>query len=139
MTEPAFQYSRRLFHHETDADKVCHYSNYFRICEEAMMEMLRARDIPLEHADHSLAVVSAHADYLAPLRFGELFTVTLALGQVRRSWFELNATLTGAGDGPCARMALKLAAVSTETGKSVPLSSKVTAVLGPSATSPRPS
>ena len=84
-------------------------------------------------------MVSAHADYLAPLRFGELFTVTLTLGQVRRSWFELTATLTGSGDGACARMALKLAAVSAETGKSVPLSPKVTAVLGTPASPPRPS
>ncbi len=121
MTAPAFHYARRLFHHETDGDGVCHFSNYFRIFEEALMELLRARDIPLERAEHSLAVVAAHADYFAPIRFGDMVTVTLELGPIRRSWFELNATLTAAGDRPCARMALKLAAVSRTTGASVAL------------------
>jgi YbgC/YbaW family acyl-CoA thioester hydrolase len=129
MSTPAFQYARRLFHHETDGDRVCHFSNYFRIFEEAMMEFLRARDVPLEHAEHSLAVVVAHADYVSPIRFGEMFTVTLALGEIRRSWFELNATLSGEGDGPRARMALKLAAISRDTGESVPLSPKLRALL----------
>lgn len=129
MTAREFRYVRRLFHHETDADGVCHFSNYLRIFEEAMMDFLRELGAPLEHAEHSLAVVQARADYLSPLRSGDVFSVSLELAHAARTWFELTATLTSS-EADRARMTLKLAATSRATGKPVALTPRLRHLLG---------
>ncbi len=76
-------YSRYLFHHETDADGVCHFSNYLKICEEALHQLIRH-----EFMDLKFAVTSAQSEYLHPLHFGDLFSVSIEILNIRRSNFE---------------------------------------------------
>lgn len=110
-------YQRRLFHHETDSDGVCHFSNYLRMFEEAFSEALAALDMPQESLPHSFAVTDVTSKYHRPIRFGETFTVTLDFANVRRAFLMTQATITSDG-ALCATVDVKLAAVSHETGNS---------------------
>jgi len=92
------------------------------------MEFLRELGAPLDHNEHSLSVVQARADYVAPLRFGDVFDVTLTPSHSARTWFELAATLS-CGDIERARMTLKLAAISRATGRPVALSPRLRQLL----------
>ena len=81
-------YTRSLFHYETHADGVCHFSNYFRIAEEAFYHASRNKFPEL-----SFAVIESQAQYLRPLRFGAPFQVAIEKKDKRRSNFELLFTI----------------------------------------------
>mgnify|MGYP002784301162 CR=1 FL=1 len=81
-------YTRSLFHYETDTDGVCHFSNYFRIAEEAFYDAFRDKFPHL-----AFAVVESQAQYLRPLRFGSIFQVAIEKKERRRSNFELLFTI----------------------------------------------
>lgn len=78
-------YTRSLFHYETDADGVCHFSNYFRIAEEAWHHAVRQ-----EFPNLQFAVIESHARYVRPLRFGSSFFVSIQKIETRRSNFEMS-------------------------------------------------
>lgn len=99
-------YTRSLFHYETDADGVCHFSNYFRIAEEAFYYAFRNKFPEL-----AFAVIESQAQYLRPLRFGSTFQVVIEKKEKRRSNFELLFTIQENG---AAAAHIKLRFVSIE-------------------------
>ncbi len=113
-------YQRRLFHHETDSDGVCHFSNYLRHFEEAFSETLTALDLPMETLPHSFAVTDVTSQYSHPIRFGDQFAVALDFSGVRRSFLVADATITSNG-ALCANVRVKLAAIDRDTGNSTAL------------------
>jgi len=72
-------YSRKLFHHETDADGICNHSNYFRIAEEAFFYFLDSLGIPLNQLPITLVVTKTQAIYKTPLKFNDLFKVRIQI------------------------------------------------------------
>ncbi|MCF6436502.1 MULTISPECIES: acyl-CoA thioesterase [Pseudoalteromonas] len=78
--------TRRLNHYETDADGVCHFSNYFRHTEEALFEVVEPQIwSSLQEQNHTLAIVGANATYMNSLTFLEQFSVYLKTSQLRRT------------------------------------------------------
>jgi YbgC/YbaW family acyl-CoA thioester hydrolase len=120
-----FLYGRHLHHYETDADGVCHFSNYLRIFEEAFGSALRqtVKDIQLQLA-HSFAVTEVQGSYQNPMRYGDEFSAKLQFNIVRRSFFVAEATIS-VGALICAVVSAKLAAISIEDNRSVPLDEKL--------------
>lgn len=121
-------YERRLHHHETDGDGVCHFSNYLRIFDEAFCEALVQLGMPLESLSHSFAVTEVHTKYLRPLTFGELFQVEMQFSTVRRSFLVAEATI-GTCDDVNSTLTVKLAAVSRENNTSTAVSEHLRAAL----------
>lgn len=111
---------RHLHHHETDGDGVCHFSNYLRLFEEAMAGMLREAGVPIEALDTALAVTSVKADYLRPVRHGELFSVRIGVGALRRAYVDLSADIQ-VGEQGCCRLDVRVCAVTRDDGRSTGL------------------
>ncbi len=108
-------YSRKLFHYETDADGVCHFSNYLRICEEAFFHSIREG-----FCDLSFAVKTAAIQYSHPLRFGSKFEVVIQLLSLRRSNFELTFTICENGETK-AEATIRFATLNPATWEVIPL------------------
>lgn len=116
----AVTYKRRLHHHETDADGVCHFSNYLRLFEEAFTEKLRSLGFATEQLEHGFAVTEVTATYRAPLRFGDAFEISVSFSTVRRAALVTLATVRSV-KGVCAVVTGTFAAIGRSTNASVPL------------------
>ncbi|KMQ80211.1 hypothetical protein BPMI_03778 [Candidatus Burkholderia pumila] len=113
-----FVYRRRLHHHETDADGVCHASNYLRLFEEALCDVLRSLERPPEHLSHNIAIAQAVITYKHPLSYGDQFEVTLRFVAIRRARFDVLGIVRLDGR-ICTEISCILAAVDRVTRTSV--------------------
>lgn len=114
------RYARTLHHHETDADGVCHFSNYLRIFEEALEHAFEQSGVCASRLDHGLAVVAVNASYVHPLRHGDTFDVQFTFTQVNRSFLQAQA-LVRLGGKQSATINATLAAINRQTNQSTAL------------------
>lgn len=96
-----FRHTVRVRFAETDAMGIVHHAAYLPYLEEARVEYLRH----LGHPYHELraegvdyAVLEAFVRYLQPLRFDDLVTVHVVLGEARRASFQMGYLLTVEGE-----------------------------------------
>ncbi len=71
-------YTRRVFYYETDNMCVVHHSNYLRWFEEARVDVIEQAGLPFQTVEERglmSPVLSAHCDYMVPMKFGDVFTV----------------------------------------------------------------
>ena len=115
-----FVYKRKLHHYETDADGVCHFSNYLRIFEEAFEFSLAHICFATEKLEHGFAVVGLQADYAYPLRAGDEFSAEIHFPLIKRSFLEAHVSIR-VGVNHCASVKAKLAAIDRITNNSVSL------------------
>ncbi|WCM23153.1 hypothetical protein NDK50_34960 [Paraburkholderia bryophila] len=115
-------YERRLHHHETDSDGVCHFSNYFRIVEESFDQLTRSKLQPMEALPHAFAVVDTKCRYARPIRHGDMFKVRLEKLDVRRSFLDLGVAIC-VGEEVHAFAEARFAAVDKQTNRSLPIDS----------------
>ncbi|AOB30631.1 thioesterase [Bordetella sp. H567] len=89
-----------------DSDALNHLNNtlYFRLMEEARMQLLYAAGISLP-ADAGPILAHASCDFLRPLTYPASVQVTHTLTRLGRSSMEFELVLDKVGDsrGPCAR------------------------------------
>ncbi|ATV20678.1 hypothetical protein CFN58_05785 [Pseudomonas avellanae] len=116
-----FSYNRHLHHYETDADGVCHFSNYLRIFEEAFEFSLAEIGVASSKVEHGFAVVGLQADYAYPVRAGEKFTAVIRFTCVKRSFLEAHVSVVVGGQH-CALIKARLAAIDRTTNSSISLS-----------------
>lgn len=109
-------YTRMLFHHETDADGVCHFSNYFRICEEAFFHVIASQQC----TSQVFAIRDATAQYMKPLRFPNRFAVEIDLVEMKRSNFLLGFTIQTQNESN-ARIQLRFVPMCQENWTPIPL------------------
>lgn len=75
-----FTFSRRVAYYETDAMGVVHHSNYVRYFEDARVDWMRTSGLIDYHApagDFVFAVHELNCNFRRPLRFNDLFTVSV--------------------------------------------------------------
>lgn len=79
----------RVYIEDTDAGGIVYYANYLRFMERARTEWLRSMGVELDYwqAEHSTLFVvrSVQIEYLAPARFNDKLTATLALTESKRA------------------------------------------------------
>ncbi|MBR8343530.1 acyl-CoA thioesterase [Burkholderia ambifaria] len=113
-----FLYKRRLHHHETDADGVCHASNYLRLFEEALCNAFCSLNRPPEHLPHNIAIAEVNVIYQRPLCYGDRFEVALAFATIRRAKLGVEAVVSLNGN-VCTEISCTLAAIDRTTKTSV--------------------
>lgn len=115
---------RRIIHiYETDKDGVMHFSNYFRIAEEAMCEGFRALGYPLENSGYSIAMINAMTHYFHPVSYGQCIDVMLTDLEIMRLKFILRFDFRNSQDLCLARVQLTLVAILPEKRRAVALPS----------------
>jgi YbgC/YbaW family acyl-CoA thioester hydrolase len=70
-------YYRDIHVHETDKDGVVHFSNYFRIAEEAIFTGLKKLGFCFEENKCSMAMIEATAHYNHPIKFSDRIKVVV--------------------------------------------------------------
>ena len=88
MTGP-YRFQRRVEFRDTDAAGIVHFSVFFNYMEEAEHALLRELDLSVvmqdEQGRFSFPRVSVNCEYSAPLRFGDVVSVDLAVERVGTS------------------------------------------------------
>lgn len=102
-TDPAgyqFTHTLRTRFAETDAMGVIHHAAYLLYLEDARVEFLRSIGHPYDEvrADGSdLAVLESFVRYRRPLRFDEVVDISLVVGELTGTTFQIGYLLTVAG------------------------------------------
>lgn len=96
---PPHIYSGKVAMHATDAAGIVHFANYFRFMEEAEIHALHARGFRPD--GYAYPRVHVEADYRAPLRFWDTYTVEAALLNIGNTTLHWQFTISGP-QGICA-------------------------------------
>ncbi|MDO5471477.1 MAG: thioesterase family protein [Akkermansia sp.] len=96
---PPFIHQSRVPMHATDAAGIVHFANYFRFMEEAELYALNARGFRPDN--YAYPRVHVEADYRAPLRFWDAYSVAAELLSIGNSTLNWQFTITGP-QGVCA-------------------------------------
>lgn len=100
-----FRLTRRVQFYETDAAGIVHFSWYPRYMEEAEHAMWRAAGLSIHEAgaEHGWPRVAITFDYAAPLRFEDVFDITIRVAELGarslRYTCELTRSETRIGSG----------------------------------------
>lgn len=78
-------YNRSIHVYETDKDGVVHFSNYFKIAEEALYSGLKHFGFSFEDTGYSMAMINTQAHYIHPIKFAEKLNVIIAEIKLKRS------------------------------------------------------
>ena len=96
---PPHIHQGRVPMHATDAAGIVHFANYFRYMEEAELYALNARGFRPDNFAYPR--VHVEADYRAPLRFWDAYTVEAELLSIGNSTLHWRFTISGP-QGICA-------------------------------------
>ena len=96
---PPFIHKGRVPMHATDAAGIVHFANYFRYMEEAELYALNARGFRPDN--YAYPRVHVEADYQAPLRFWDEYTVAAELLRIGNSTLHWQFTISDP-HGTCA-------------------------------------
>ncbi|MDO5473356.1 MAG: thioesterase family protein [Akkermansia sp.] len=96
---PPFIHKGRVPFHATDAAGIVHFANYFRYMEEAELYALNARGFRPDN--YAYPRVHIEADYRAPLKFWDEYTVQAELLKIGTTTLHWRFTISGPA-GICA-------------------------------------
>lgn len=124
MTE-AGGYQFKVALHDTDAAGVLFFSHLFRHAHDAYEAFMDEIGCPLEELlvrrDYLLPLVHAEADYLQPIRHGNLVSVRLSLLRIGRSSFSLGYEFIGRDGQTLAKAATAHVAINADNHSKIPL------------------
>jgi YbgC/YbaW family acyl-CoA thioester hydrolase len=88
MTNPVYRTTRRIEFADTDMAGIVHFANFFRFMEAAEVEFLRSRGLsvalPWEGEPIGFPRVAASCDYVRPIRFEDMVTISVTILKVGR-------------------------------------------------------
>ena len=107
-----------------DLDAQNHVNNtvYFRYMEEARVHCTRACGIGWPNAKREIVLAHVSCDFLRPVLWPAVILVDMRLHRVGRSSveFEVEMSVKGADDGPCARARTIIVGTDPATNRSLP-------------------
>ncbi len=119
-TTPLHKFQVRL--QEVDHAGVMFFAHLFSHAHDAYAEMMQSLGFPLqqiiEAGEYHIPLVHAEADYLAPLRHGQLAEVRIHIESLGKSSFTLKYEFN-TGDGLCARASTRHVVMAPGTGRSM--------------------
>ena len=113
-----FNWPVRVYIEDTDAGGIVFYVNHLRFMERARTEFLR--HIGFDHAamirqGSMFVVCSANIHYLVPANLDDELTVSVAIGEIKRTHLTFSQTIVRKADNQLlARADIKVALVATQ-------------------------
>ncbi len=114
-------YSRIIHVHETDKDGVVHFSNYYKIAEEAMYASLRELGYSFDNTDFSVAMIHSAANYYHPIKFADRIQVTMAEANPQRVKFTLSFAIYDSNKLHLANIQFTLVVIDPKNRTAIPL------------------
>lgn len=129
-------YERRIHVHETDKDGVMHFSNYFKIAEEALYSGLRKLGFSFENTEFSMAMVSTAAEYIHPVRFAEQLQIVFTEVKVSRVKIKFLMNFLNPDQTTLAKIQLLFVMIDPAGRKAIPVPGKLKSTLSMTETCP---
>ena len=127
-----FTYQRTIRLSETDATGVLYFSELLKLAEEALEAFLHTKNFTvndlIENTPFLMPIVHAEADYVAPLKVGDVVDIELSLSEVGESSFTLQSRLLKEGV-EAGRTKIIHVVISKKTGQGVPIPESVSTFL----------
>ncbi|MCB1935903.1 MAG: thioesterase family protein [Nitrosomonas sp.] len=114
-------YERLIHVHETDKDGVMHFSNYFKIAEEALYSGLRKLGFSFENTEFSMAMINTSADYIHPIRFAEQLRIVFTGVKVSRVKIKFMMDFLDSNQTALAKVQLFFVLIEPEGRKAIPV------------------
>lgn len=114
-------YKRIIHVYETDKDGVVHFSNYFKIAEEALYSGLKHFGFSFEDTEYSMAMINAQAHYIHPIKFAEQLNVVIEEIKLKRTKLLFKFNFNNSRLINLAEIELTFVVIDLEKGKAVPV------------------
>ncbi|HKK20545.1 MAG TPA: thioesterase family protein [candidate division Zixibacteria bacterium] len=118
---------------DTDAAGIAFFGNYFRMAHEAyelfMDQIGFGLRIVLDKSEILILIAHADADYHAPLRLGDKYSIELEVEKIGRTSYVLGYTFKDATGGSTAEVRTVHVAIEKATNETIPLPEKLRAGL----------
>lgn len=132
--EVRFRYTTRARFQDADPAGIVFFARFFDFTHDAYAELLRARGLPLERVlagAYGLPLRHAEADYLRPLRSGDVFEVQLVAARAGERDVSFGWRIASAdGTQVYAVVSTVHAAIDTKAFKGIGLPQEVREALG---------
>jgi len=129
-------YERQIHVHETDKDGVMHFSNYFKIAEEALYSGLRKLGFSFETTEFSMAMINTAAEYIHPIRFAEQLQIVFTEVKVSRVKIKFLMDFMNPDQTTLAKIQLLFVLIEPEGRKAIPVPVQLKSTLSLTETSP---
>ncbi len=136
-----FLYDRPVRFEEVDAARIVFFPRVLAYCHEAMAELMAALEGGyaglINDRRLGLPTVRVEVDFTAPLRFGDVARIAVAVARLGRSSCTFEMNVSRAGDGTrVARVMLTCALTDLSALKAVPIPEDIRAILVAHAAAP---
>ncbi|MDH5480101.1 MAG: acyl-CoA thioesterase [Nitrosomonas sp.] len=114
-------YNRTIHVYETDKDGVVHFSNYFKIAEEALYSGLRQLGFAFECSEYSMAMINTSADYIHPIKFAEQLDIVISEIKVKRVKLVFSIDFKNSQQVSLAKVQLTFVLIDPKDRKAIPV------------------
>ena len=83
-------YNRTVHIHETDRTGVIHFSNYYKIAEEALYTGLNRLGFSFGNFEYAISVISSHTNYYQPIKFANHISVIITDIEIQQEHLTFN-------------------------------------------------
>lgn len=129
MPDSLYNYPRTIHVHETDKDGVVHFSNYYRIAEEAFFSWLKYIGYAFEDNDYSVAMINSSASYFNPMKFADQIDVSISEVKIQRVKLIISFDFYGSNKTRFAKIQFTLVFINVAERASIPLPQSLQAIL----------
>lgn len=122
-------YNRIIHAHETDKNGLVHFSNYFKIAEEALYLGLKRLEVSFDDFDYTLAMVNTLADYYQPITIDDYINITIAKIKIQHDKLIFFLDFNDANRACLAKIQLTFILIDINNRKTMPVPEQLKAKL----------
>jgi YbgC/YbaW family acyl-CoA thioester hydrolase len=114
-------YFRKIHVHETDKDGVVHFSNYYKIAEEALYSCLSKFGFSFVDAGYSMAMINSLASYFHPIKFADCINIKISEIIVQRVKLVFSLSFNDSSQTCLAKIRLTFVLIDPVVRKAIPV------------------
>lgn len=114
-------YNRTIHRHETDRSSVIHFSNYFKIAEEALYSGLKRLGFSFGNFEHAISVISTEANYYQPIKFTDHISVIITDIKIKQDQLVFSFDFNDSDHTCLAKTQLTFVLIEAKNRKTIPI------------------
>ena len=114
-------YNRTIHIHETDRSGVIHFSNYFKIAEEALYSGLKRLCFSFGNFEHAISVINTEANSYQPIKFTDHISVIITDIKVEQDQLVFSFDFNDSDHTCLTKMQLAFVLIETKNRKAIPI------------------
>lgn len=114
-------YNRTIHLHETDKNGIAHFSNYFKIAEEALYSGLKRLGFSFGNFEYSISVINTFANYHQPIRFADHLNIIITEIKNQREKLIFTFNFNNSDHDCLAEIQITFVLIETKNRKPIPI------------------